>query len=224
MAMRGQGVVAIWNDITEEGRANFYEWHNREHMPERLSVPGFLRGRRYIAIDGAPQYFTLYEVRDAGVLSSDAYLTRLNSPTDWTTRSVKEFRNTARSLCCLDATLGAASGGYLGTLRFDCDAQRDAALLERLIGRLLPAVIAAPAMVSAHVGRADVAASTAKTVEQKGRPANAVPRWVVMIEGSDPQSVARAVDSNLSDEALQEPSIAGLHRGVYQLQFDLMAC
>ena len=35
MSLAGAAVVAIWNDITDEGRANFYEWHNREHMPER---------------------------------------------------------------------------------------------------------------------------------------------------------------------------------------------
>jgi len=50
MSLSGSGVIAIWNDITEEGRANFYEWHDREHIPERVGIPGFLRGRRYIAL------------------------------------------------------------------------------------------------------------------------------------------------------------------------------
>ena len=40
-------------------------------MPERVGIPGFKRGRRYIAVDGGtrPEYFTLYEtesVRGAG--------------------------------------------------------------------------------------------------------------------------------------------------------------
>ena len=70
MSLMGSAVVAIWNDITDEGRANFYEWHNREHIPERIGIEGFLRGRRYIATEGSPAYFTLYEVRDTAVLSS----------------------------------------------------------------------------------------------------------------------------------------------------------
>jgi len=78
MALAGTAVVAIWNDITGDDRANFYEWHNREHIPERLGIPGFLRGRRYRAIEGtAPgdrEYFTLYEVRNLAVLGSEAYL------------------------------------------------------------------------------------------------------------------------------------------------------
>jgi len=42
MALIGQGVVAIWNDVAPEGLAEFYEWHHREHMPERVGIPGFV--------------------------------------------------------------------------------------------------------------------------------------------------------------------------------------
>jgi hypothetical protein len=222
MSLLGQGIAAIWNDITDEGRANFYEWHNREHIPERLGVEGFLRGRRYVALEGAPEYFTLYEVRDLEVLSSGPYLARLNAPTEWTSRSVLQFRNTARSLCRMDTSLGAGSGGYLATLRFDCDPERDAALLERLTRTLLPTQLSAPAIVAAHVGRADLSASTAKTAEQRGRPENAVPRWVIMIEATTPEAAEAAVTRTLGSDALAEPSITGDARGLYQLQFDLL--
>ena len=86
MSLLGKAVVAIWNDITPEGRRTFIEWHNREHIPERVAIPGFHRGRRYVAIEASPEYFTLYEARDAGVLVSDAYLERLNAPTPWSVR------------------------------------------------------------------------------------------------------------------------------------------
>ncbi len=58
-----EGAVAIWNGIAEEGRKDFYDWHLHEHMPERLGIPGFLRGRRYRAADKEtkPEFFTLYE-------------------------------------------------------------------------------------------------------------------------------------------------------------------
>jgi hypothetical protein len=222
MPLLGKGVVAIWNDITDEGRANFYEWHNREHIPERLGVDGFLRGRRYVALEGTPEYFTLYEVNEVEVLSSDAYLARLNAPTEWTSRSVLHFRNTARSLCRTEYSIGLGSGGYLGTLRFDSSPEHDRTLMERLTTKLYPEIAATPSIVGVHLGRADIAASTAKTAEQTGRPANAVPRWVVMIEGSQPTAVHRAVHESLNDGALSETSIAEPARGVYQLQFDLV--
>ena len=50
MSLAGEGAVAIWHDIAPEGRGEFYAWHGHEHMPERAAIPGFLRGRRYVAI------------------------------------------------------------------------------------------------------------------------------------------------------------------------------
>jgi hypothetical protein len=56
MSILGQGFVAIWNGIAPEGREEFYEWHNREHMPERVGIPGFRRGRRYTATPNILRY------------------------------------------------------------------------------------------------------------------------------------------------------------------------
>ena len=49
------GVIAIWHDVLPEAKDEFYEWHSREHMPERVGIPGFRRGRRYLAVSGAPE-------------------------------------------------------------------------------------------------------------------------------------------------------------------------
>lgn len=215
MALAGDAVVAIWNDITPEGRANFYEWHNREHMPERLGIDGFLRGRRYIALEGTPEYFTLYEVANTDVLSGEAYLARLNSPTPWTGESVRDFRNTARSLCRNDISLGVASGGFLGTIRFNCDSAGDAALMAELQA-LFADILQLRGIVAAHVSRADLAASLTKTAEQEGRPANAVPRWVVLVEGCTPEAIRVAL-AKLSAVVAQDAEI-----GTYALQFDLI--
>ena len=80
MSLAGAGVVAIWHDLLPEAKGDFYEWHNREHMPERVGIPGFRRGRRYIAVDGVPEYFNLYEADSPEVLGGRDYLERLNSP------------------------------------------------------------------------------------------------------------------------------------------------
>ena len=89
MALAGGGAVAIWHDIAPEGREAFYAWHGREHMPERVGIPGFLRGRRYVALRGAPEFFNLYETRSPAVVSGPDYLARLNAPTPWTLASVQ---------------------------------------------------------------------------------------------------------------------------------------
>ena len=100
MSLAGQAVVAIWNGIAPEGRTEFYEWHNREHMPERVGIPGFRRGRRYIAKYGAPEFFTLYEATGTDVLAGPHYLERLNNPTPLTRHVIpKYFHNMVRGVC-----------------------------------------------------------------------------------------------------------------------------
>ena len=223
MSLSGSGVIAIWNDITEEGRPNFYEWHDREHIPERVGIPGFLRGRRYIALSGTPEYFTLYEVQDRSVLTGPGYVARLNSPTEWTSRSVQHFRNTSRSLCDVEVSLGAGSGGFIGTIRFDCDPERDAEILAKLSQSSLPEVAKAPAICAAHVCRADEGASNVQTAEQRGRAANMVPRWVIIVEGATQKAIDHVLSIHLRSAVFGELGAPEILQGVYCLQYDLIA-
>src|SRR5579864_3644133 len=119
MSLAGHGAVAIWNDIAPEGRAIFYAWHGVEHVPERVGIPGFLRGRRYVAIHGNPEYFTLYETESPQVLTGQDYANRLNRPTPWTSDAIRHFRNVARSLCRVAVSHGHAQGGLIATWRYD---------------------------------------------------------------------------------------------------------
>ena len=89
MSLAGTGVVTIWHDLLPEAKDDFNEWHNREHMPERVGISGFRRGRRYVAVSGGPEYFNLYEADSPEVLGGQDYLNRLNSPTDWTKRKMR---------------------------------------------------------------------------------------------------------------------------------------
>ena len=66
MPLLGQGVLAIWHTITPEGEPEYWRWHDREHIPERVGVPGFLRGRRYRSLERSLDYLDLYEVEEPG--------------------------------------------------------------------------------------------------------------------------------------------------------------
>ena len=204
MSLAGEAVVAIWNGIRPEGRADFYEWHNREHMPERVGIPGFLRGRRYVAADAHPEFFTLYETRSVADLSAPDYLARLNAPTGWTRRATAHFTDTARSLCRVAVSLGTGAGGWMMTWRYD---SAHAAIDEPLLGSL----VAAPGVVAAHLCIADRAASGIETEEKKGRPKNAVPAFVLMVEGG--------ADRESLEAACARLAIPGAARGLYRLQY-----
>lgn len=64
-------ILIVWTDIPAEIEADFNEWYNREHLPDRvLRMPGFLRGRRYVCITPAAGCCRLWRRRalDRGAL------------------------------------------------------------------------------------------------------------------------------------------------------------
>ena len=70
-------LVAFMNPPADEDAFN--AWYDEEHVPLRISVPGFLSARRYKSVDdgSGPRYLALYELESLGVLKSPAYK-RLN--------------------------------------------------------------------------------------------------------------------------------------------------
>ena len=79
------------------------------------------------------------------------------------------------------------------TLRFGAETGRDAEL-ERHLAGLLPEIAKMPMVTGAHLCVADAAASTIQTAERNSHGA-AVPDWLVMIEGVNPESASAACDS-----------------------------
>ena len=218
MSLSGLGAVAIWHDIEPAARDEFHEWHNREHMPERVGIPGFHRGRRYAVIGSGPEYFNLYEADSLETLTGRDYLERLNAPTAWTQRVVPHFRNVARAICRVAFTHGVGSGGVMLTLRFALpDAAHDA-LLGALRTRLLPPLAYRKGIAGVHVGMADRAGSNSETAERKVRAAaTQVPSWVVLIEGNGVPDVDGA--ANELAPALAAAGAHELERSAYRLEF-----
>ena len=221
MSLQGKGVLAIWNGIAPEAEADFVAWHVREHIPERVGLPGFLRGRRYIALDGFPKYFNFYETTTADDLSSAAYRARLNAPTDWTRRVVAQFRDTSRTICDVVLSFGTGDGGTIEALRLST-ALPSVTFADRM-GRLMAQLLEAPGIVAAHLlqGRPDASGGTSAEKVLRGQP-DQVADWILLIEavGSDALIALRGAGS--ADVALiaagSAPTIA---RDCYQLQFDL---
>lgn len=69
------GLLLVGTNIPEDLESGFNERYNREHMRDRiLGVPGFTRGRRFVAFEGGPRYLAIDETRDVAVLQSEPYL------------------------------------------------------------------------------------------------------------------------------------------------------
>ncbi len=185
MGLAGKGIIAIWQDLIPEAKQDYYEWHNRQHMPERLSIPGFRRARRFVAVSGSPEFYTLYEANSPEDVSGKAYLERLNSPTEWTRKIMPAFRNMARSVCRVAYSAGVGEGGFMLTQRFALPAENKAAKEADLCERILPPISDLPGVAGVHFCLADESASAVKTFEKEFRASDDLtPPCVIMIEGT----------------------------------------
>jgi hypothetical protein len=167
MALLGSAAMLLSFDIEPATADEHDDWHTREHLPERLSISGFLRGSRWKAPEGQPRYMVLYEVADLGVLDSAGYLQRLNNPTPWTQKMMKSYRGMRRGFCRVVASCGAGLGGDAALVRFTPAPQREAPLRDWLVERVVPGLAALAGVASVHLLQA--AGTPALTAEQQIR-------------------------------------------------------
>jgi len=219
MSLYGQGAVTIWHDLLPQVKDTFYAWHNREHMPERVGIPGFRRGRRYIAEQGTPEYFNLYEADSPEVLSGQDYLNRLNAPTPWTREIVGSFRNVTRAICRVLYSAGVGQGGHILTLRFDLAPTAVLSVPTLLRQQILPPLVDAPGIVGTHLCQADDNGSRIETAEKKLRnQATGIPGWILLIEGISVPAVQAGCDQLLQQLANHNLLLDDQNQAVYRLE------
>jgi hypothetical protein len=111
-------MLAIWSDVTREQETDYLHWLTREHTAERVGIPGFEAVRVFRAdLPETCRYLILYDLATHSVLTSPAYLARLNEPTPWSRRVMPTLGNFARGGGWVRAACGTGSGGHLLPLR-----------------------------------------------------------------------------------------------------------
>jgi len=214
MQRRTQAFLAIWHDIDPAMEPEWHRWHTYEHMPERVGIPGFLAGRRYMSAD-APEHrcFTLYEGADLSVFNSPAYLERLNAPTEWTRKMAPAFRNFTRGACRRLASAGAEHGyaGSVLTVRLEPDGEVDAAAAQALVER----IAGIEGIVGALIGACDRGVTRTETNERAMRSATEEQSLdgVVVVEAYD-HAILQAAAADI--EVLVASTTFGFRPGASQ--------
>ena len=175
--MLGAAAVTIWCEVEPGVRPEFDDWHTNEHLPERLAIPGFLRGTRWTAADGGNGVFILYEVADAAVLTSAAYLERLNNPTPWSRKMMPRHLRMTRGLCSVVHSTGSSLGPSMLTIRLSPRPGNEGRL-EAWLAAELPKLAGC-----AHLLRNVAAPAVPQTTEQRIRGGDATPDWIVLVNG-----------------------------------------
>lgn len=218
MQRQTRAFLAIWHDIDPAMEAEWHRWHTYEHLPERVGVPGFLAGRRYMS-DDAPLHrcFTLYEGAELSTFNGPAYLERLNNPTPWTRSMAPAFRAFMRGACRLVATAGHEHGysGAVLTVRLAPEGEGD----EAAAGALVTQLAAVDGVTGAHVGLCAQDVTRVETNERKMRSATGEQPFdgVVVVEGFDKAGLAAATDEIAAMVAGAGLGFSPDHRQVYHL-------
>lgn len=90
---RPMGLLGVWLHVPPEREEEFNAWYNTEHIPQITSIPGFVSGRRYMALEGVPKYLALYGLYDETVTASQEFQQVLAHPTPWSARMLQFYKD-----------------------------------------------------------------------------------------------------------------------------------
>lgn len=219
MPLLGPAAMLLSFDVDAEAVEEHDRWHTHEHLPERLSIPGFRRGTRWVALAGAPRYMVLYEVESLATLASAAYLERLNHPTPWTARLMPHYRGMTRGLCRVVASVGPGLGGAAALVRFAAADAAAASLRDWLVHEVMPTLPQAAGLGSAHLLQGAQAA--AMTNEQRIRGADRGIDWALILTGYDEAAVAARARELCAGGALPGRGAEDLSSALYRWSYSL---
>lgn len=221
MPLLGPAAMLLGFDVAPEAIDEHDDWHTHEHLPERLSIPGFRRGSRWVALHGGPRYMVLYEVQGLETLTGPAYLERLNAPTPWTTRMMAHYRGMVRGLCTVAASSGSGLGPFAALVRFGAAAGAEARLSAWLQRDILPALPTRRGLGSAHLLQA--AAAAPMTNEQRLRGADGGVDRALLVTGYRPEALADLASAELEVRRLAAAGAAGATVALYRSDYTLVA-
>ncbi len=214
MPIAGKGMLLTSMNIDAADEADFNRWYDREHLEERVAIPGFIEARRYVAEQASPKYLCLYSTETIDVLSSEAYRARLDAPTDWSKTTMARFKNMIRSVARITISKGTGRGAILGIIRLRPKPGQDAALRAALQVELDPDDL--DSIISMHLLEGDAALSgPSAELPATDRGAD----WFVLIDGTESHAIATLMTTRFA--AIDGPLATQMSVGIYRLMWDL---
>jgi hypothetical protein len=221
MLPTAKAAMLLMFDVVADVIPEHDDWHTHEHLPERLSIPGFLRGTRWVSPHAKPRYFVMYEVETLATLQSQAYLDRLDHPSPWTSRMMPSYRGMTRGLCAMTGRSGAGLGPVGLLIRFEPRPGYESALRAWLVDQTLPGLASRRGIGSAHL--LERALKAPMTTEQSMRGADAGVAWALFITGYCQESLAPLAQADLGQDQFAAQGGTGVSDALYRMHYTLTA-
>jgi hypothetical protein len=220
MPLLGKAAMLLSFDIVPDAIPEHDDWHTHEHLPERLSIPGFLRGIRWVALQGQPRYFVMYEVEQLATLTSAAYLERLNNPSPWTSKMMAHYRGMTRGFCSVAGSFGFGMGHAGLLIRFKPASETASALRNWLLQDILPLLPSRPGIGSVHLFEG--ALTPGMTNEQRLRGADAGVDWALLVTGYSQEVLASLEHADLGNAQLERHGAIGALAATYRMEYSII--
>jgi hypothetical protein len=214
-------MLIVFSEVKARDERDFNEWYNREHIDERINLPGFHRARRYVAVRGSPKYLASYECDSVGDLATPGYLQLLANQTPWTQAVMAKFTQFRRLTLRTQVDLTHGVGGAVASVRFIPDPRERKPLVAWLQETVLPRVIARPGLLGAFAAETDLEVTNAPLqAKSMDHPKADEAEWVVMLEGADATSVGAAARAHFKLATLKPFGVTVAPTiGTYRLLF-----
>jgi hypothetical protein len=220
MSLLGKAAMLLSFDIVQDAIPEHDDWHTHEHLPERLSIPGFLRGTRWVALQGQPRYFVIYEVEQLATLTSSAYLERLNNPSPWTSKVMPHYRGMTRGFCSVAGSFGLGIGHAALLIRFKPAPETASSLRKWLLQDILPPLPSRPGVGSVHLFEGAV--TPGMTNEQRLRGVDAGVDWALLVTGYGEEALAGLAQADLGNAQLEKQGATGILGALYRMEYSII--
>lgn len=220
MPLLGKAAMLLLFDVVQDAIPEHDEWHTHEHLPERLSIPGFVRGTRWVALHGQPRYFVMYEVAQLATLTSNAYLERLNNPSPWTSKMMPYYRGMTRGFCSVAGSFGFGMGHASVLIRCKPATETRSSLRKWLLQDMLPQLPSRPGIGSVHLFEG--ALTPQMTNEQRIRGTDAGIDWALLVTGYGHDALARLMQDDLGNAQLEKHGATGVLGAMYRTEYSIV--
>ena len=110
------GLLFVASDVDAADEADFNRWYDREHVEERVRIPGFLSGARYLSREGGRKYLGLYRTQSLAAFATPDYRKAFEQQTPWSVANLGRMRDPIRRVCAVQAVTGFGTGSHLVVL------------------------------------------------------------------------------------------------------------
>lgn len=205
------GLLFVASDVDAADELDFNRWYDREHVEERVRIPGFLSGARYFSVEGGRKYLGLYRTESLEAFRSADYRAAFERQTPWSVVNLDRMRNPIRRVCAVEAVTGHGSGSHVVVIPLPLAGSTDS-----LIGKAIALgahLAETNGFIQSYLLVPDTALSTPLPREST---ANRTLSPMFVVEAST-SSVSRAIRELASDALGVSPSDAWLLKLAWKL-------